>query len=274
MDNILVWQNKKILNSGIISKHIKFISKNMRGLLPLYGKERNKLIEYAKKYNISKNEIFGLRNIIRIQKEIVRSKIYHMNVDRIKKKFMELVKEINSNMESNIRPLIRNFLISTKMPISMVFKTISVMPEFKTIPDTGLEYIRKIKETIYTNELESRQQSEIFEHVLENYLQKKNLKFRTETDIKMDKDYNVTPDILFDKPIVVRINGVDHWIRWMDAKNYALVNIPFIIKSLNKQADKYNKIFGSGAFVFHYGIDSTIAISNTMMLDGSFLSPK
>ena len=80
------------------------------------------------------------------------------------------------------------------------------------------------------------------------------------------------PDILFKEPIILKVDGVSYTIRWFDAKNYILINIPFILASLKRQAEKYYKVFGMGAFVFHYGFDSSIKIPGVIMLDGSHIN--
>lgn len=58
-----------------------------------------------------------------------------------------------------------------------------------------------------------------------------------------------TPDLLFRRPI--KVNGRE--IMWVDAKNFYACDVPFIRRSLETQAAKYNKYFGAGAFMFHYG---------------------
>jgi hypothetical protein len=195
-----------------------------------------------------------------------------MNINKIKKRFTDLTKEIVNSPGDKSNLKIRYFFKTTKMPFNYVLKTISGMPEFKKLTVDNINYITKFQKAIQLAEIQIRKHSELFEHLLENYIKKNyQIHFRTETDIKRDKDYTITPDILFDKPIVLELDGKEYLIRWMDAKNYLLVNVPFIIKALHKQAEKYNNVFGMGAFVFHYGFDSSIKIPNVLILDGSFL---
>lgn len=270
--NTIIWNNYKIYDPNFLLKITCFIEKNMNGLLPLYGKEKRELTKYSEQNNIPLNEIFCLRNIIKIQKEIDNSKKYHSRIKIIKRAFNKLIKNLSKNSdESNLQ--IRYFLKSTQMPIHFVLNTINKMPEFKKLTLKNLDHIKKIQNIVRMDEMKTKYCSELFEHSLEGYLkQKYKLSFRTESDIKKDKDYNITPDILFDKPIILKLDKKDYQIRWIDAKNYILVNIPFIINSLRKQAAKYNDIFGPGAFVFHYGYDHSIIIPNVVILDGSFIS--
>lgn len=270
--NTLIWNNNRVYEPITIKERIQYVEKNMNGLLPLYGKEKIKLIDYGKKNNLLPYDIMSLRNIIKIQKEINSSKSFNANVNKIKIKFNDLIKELRQESSNNVINKIKKFLNGTKMPINYVIKIIKPLNEYRDLNYDGINFIDKIQKAITANEIEIKNRSESFEHELEDYLRQKNItEFRTETDIKKDMDYSVTPDILFDKPIILELNGQKYPIRWMDAKNYTLVNVPFIMKSLKKQAAKYNDVFGPGAFVFHYGLDSSISIPNVVMLDGSFL---
>jgi len=58
-----------------------------------------------------------------------------------------------------------------------------------------------------------------------------------------------TPDFLIIGP--VHINGVR--VHWIDAKNYLYTGISFLAKGLRKQAERYVKAYGNGAFLFSGG---------------------
>jgi hypothetical protein len=272
MDTKIIWPNYKIYDHATIVERMIFVKKNMNGLLPIYGKEKEKLQIYANEHHLPPYEMVCLRNTIRIQKEIDSSKKFGSSIGKIRAMFRELTNELATMIDDNQKNLkIRYFFKSTQMPFHYVYKTIVAMPEFKSLTENSVNYIKKLDNAVYAAEIEIHDRSLKFEHMLENYLKSLNIKFRTEEDIKRDKDYNVTPDILFDGPIILELNGINYNIRWMDAKNYILTNTPFIIKSLHKQAAKYNNAFGMGAFVFHYGFDSSIEIPGTLILDGSWL---
>ena len=269
--NKIIWKNEKIYDHATIVERINLIEKHMNGLLPLYGKEKENLILYAKKNNLSAYEIISLRNTIRIQKEINSSKKFMQSIGMIKNKFKNLILELKNHDQNKNNSKIKYFLKSTNMPFFFFLKTITVMPEFKELTAANINFIKKLDTIVHKIETEIRERSMKFEHILENYLKSLNIEFRTETDIKRDKDYNVTPDILFDEPIVIELGGTSYMIRWLDAKNYLLTDTSFIMKSLQKQAAKYNDIFGMGAFVFHYGFDSSIKIPGVLILDGSMI---
>lgn len=261
---MLIWHNVKKYNLDTISNRIAFIKSNMNGMFPPYGKEMKNIKIYAQKNYIPVYEVMSIRNTIKVQEEIDSSKKIHKYLSKIKFRFIQL-----SNKHPN-NASIKNFLQWTKMPIQMIIKIIGQMPEYQNLSDINIQYLSKINKLIYQYNQIIHHRSRQFEIILENYLAKEKIKFKTEIDIKKS-GYTVTPDILFDEPINIVVDGTQHTIYWMDAKNYILIDTPFIIKSLNKQASKYHSAFGLGAFVFHYGYDCSIVIPNVLILDGSFL---
>lgn len=261
---MLIWHNIKNYDLETVSNRIAFIKSNMNEMFPLYGKEMKNIRIYAEKNHIPIYELMSIRNTINVQNEIDSSKKIYKHLSKIKFRFIQLSKKHPNNVS------IKNFLQWTKMPIQMIIKIISQMPEYQNLSDKNIQYLSKISKLIYQYNQIIHHRSRQFEIILENYLVKEKIKFKTEIDIKKS-GYTVTPDILFDKPIDIVVDGTQHTIYWMDAKNYILTDAPFIIKSLNKQASKYHSAFGLGAFVFHYGFDCNIDIPNVLILDGSFL---
>ena len=81
---------------------------------------------------------------------------------------------------------------------------------------------------------------------------------------------NLTPDILFKRPIVVEQNGRRHTVSWIDAKNYCWYGSKLTLRSITAQAKKYTDAFGPGAFLFHHGVADAVA-PPTVVLDGRFL---
>ena len=81
---------------------------------------------------------------------------------------------------------------------------------------------------------------------------------------------NLTPDILFKRPIVVEQNGRQHTVSWIDAKNYCWYGSKLTLRSITAQAKKYTDAFGPGAFLFHHGVADAVA-PPTVVLDGRFL---
>jgi len=91
------------------------------------------------------------------------------------------------------------------------------------------------------------------------------VRFLTEQDSRTSGN-SLTPDFLLDTPVV--ING--QRVHWIDAKNYPMYGSKLVASSLAKQAQKYNKAFGPGAFVFSGGLVCGARISaGLLLLDGS-----
>lgn len=269
----LGWLNSKAYDHATILDRITTIRKNMSGLLPVYGRERLILDKFAKINKVSVYEILSMRNSIKIQLEINASRKFELCKEKIKNKFNTLVtllEETTDNKKSE--SLIKYFIKLIQMPYAQIYQTISKMPLYKKLSNTNKNYFTRINTIIREKEHRSKENSEMFEHMLEDYLKINGLIFKTEADIRNTTDHVIaTPDILFDDPITLEVDGDNYQIRWMDAKNYMLIDVPFIIKSLNKQSAKYNAIYGLGAFVFHYGFDTSIKIPGAILLDGSFL---
>ena len=81
---------------------------------------------------------------------------------------------------------------------------------------------------------------------------------------------NLTPDILFKRPIMIEQNGRQHRVSWIDAKNYCWYGSKLTLRSITAQAKKYTEAFGPGAFLFHHGVCGAAAPPTTA-LDGRFL---
>ena len=270
----MIWHNNKSYSADTINKRIRFIQKVMVGLLPIYNFELTKLSIYAKKNNLELYEIISLRNIIKTQKEINNSRILYLQINNINYRFGQLVNILTDKKltPKEIKNLVLNFFRKLMMPIHAIIKIIQATNEYKALSKVQVNYITQIKVDLIKMEHDTYYRSQLFETQLANYITRTfNIPFRTELDIRLDKDYLLTPDILFDQPVQIEIGGTIYMIRWMDAKNYTLINVPFIMKSLISQATKYNEVFGLGAFVFRYGFDNNIKIPNVLILDGSII---
>lgn len=270
MNNKISWKNIKSYDHKTIIGRIAFVKKNMVGLLPL-GTELGEikgLQKYAKDHKLPIYEMICFRSAIKIQQEIYIGKYISSNMDKFKKLYNKKIDKISVDKNE-----LMTFLIQNNLPVSYVYKLLDKKSEIKNISQQNISILKTI---INNNEIANKEiirRSKEFEISLEKYIDTFQISYRTEEDIRIDKDYVLTPDILFDTPITLIVNNVEYKIRWMDAKNYTLFNVQFIMKSLNKQASKYYNVFGQGAFVFHYGFDNSITIPNVVILDGSFLNP-
>jgi hypothetical protein len=99
-----------------------------------------------------------------------------------------------------------------------------------------------------------------FEKEIEEFFSKKHIPYRTQADLARDQIQLidravVTPDLYF--PQGVMING--RKLYWIDAKNYYGGNASYVYQSVSKQANKYNKMYGAGAFIFKHGFSEALA---------------
>nr|AEX62582.1 hypothetical protein mv_R377 [Moumouvirus Monve] len=241
----------------------------MISTMPLFDKEQKLLVKYADQNFLPHDEIISLRNSLKIQNDINNAQNYKIKLSNIKKKFTDIVEKNYDN--NNFDQKIENFIKSTDVSVNIVLKVINKTYHYKKYCIDKIPFIQNLNETLVKKNQEQRVKSRQFEISLENYLTKNNISYLTEKDIIKRKIHNLTPDILFESPVAIILNGSEYIIHWMDAKNYTLTKIPYILKSVKKQTSKYYNAFGLGALVFHYGYDKTINIPGAIILDGSII---
>lgn len=246
---------KCVYDNTTIVQYKKWIMNNMRGLLPLYGSELKLYGEYATDQKINPELLMSMHSQITTQYEIYKSstpidKIYDMI-----EKWLDKPYSLNQ------------FVANTKLSPSKIIKIIT--EKYIDRLDKSIRHdLEKLTELIKLKNKSTQQRSREFEIDLENYLTDNKISYITEQQLKNDKKYNCTPDILFIKPVDIVYQGKTYTIYWIDAKNYVLIDTPFLTDKLQKQADKYTKCFGFGAFIFKYGYDVSIELINVLILDG------
>lgn len=269
--DLIYWKNYMVFTNRQIKCILNWISKQMRGLMPMYGSEIERLIKYANIHNLPVEMVFSIRNKLQIQKEIDYNKYIKNRQMYVKQNFDNILFGDKGNHKNEIEK-IYHLLCTIKSPIGTTIKIIKTFPEYGNLDNKSKNFIQKIENNISENEKKSKKYSFIFEQEMVTFFREKtNVIFQTEEEIRESKKYSITPDILFDQPIIIKIDGNEYPVRWIDAKNYILIDIPFLIGLLKKQSVKYSKIFGPGAFLFRYGFDESIRIPNVVFLDGSFI---
>lgn len=125
------------------------------------------------------------------------------------------------------------------------------------------------------NKAQSQREGELYERMLERHLDKAGIAYRNQADvsaeqIKASGSAYATPDILFVEPIDLRVGDRTIRINWMDAKHFMYVPLvpnrehlnrietdrympSYIDTKLAEQAERYQRHFGPGAFVFAFG---------------------
>ena len=259
------------IDKNILDAHIKFVKHNMTGLTPIYPKEMSRLKKYAKDNNINLSILLSIRNQLKIQTEIHRSRFVEQNKDKIIQIFNKLIKENPKNLTID---KIMDFYSGLLYPPAAISKIISSTDSFKALDHSAKKNFFQIIKDINRIEQKSKISSEKFEHTIEEFLSETHIKFQTEADIRKNQIYKVTPDILFDQPVILNIDGKNHPIRWLDAKNFVFLGeyVPSLYKKIVQQAKKYNDVFGPGAFIFRYGFVSGVQIDGTYLLDGTQLA--
>jgi hypothetical protein len=111
--------------------------------------------------------------------------------------------------------------------------------EFKQIGETDIIYSPKGAEV-------QTARGKWGEKLLEDWLDERELKYRTEKDLRAT--HKKTPDVLLDKPI--KINGTK--IHWIESKASFGDDIE-IRKNVRRQLKPYTELFGNGAVVYWFG---------------------
>lgn len=98
-----------------------------------------------------------------------------------------------------------------------------------------------------------------FEKKVEMFLKKKNISFCTEADLRrtnqQDKKFTTTPDFFFEEPLLVCVDGVKRWIRWLEVKWFygSADKTRFRQKQILETAKRYQQQRGQGLMVFAFG---------------------
>lgn len=99
-----------------------------------------------------------------------------------------------------------------------------------------------------------------FEKTIENFFDNRHIPYRTQADLARDQIQLIqraviTPDLYF--PRGVMVSGKK--LYWIDAKNYYGGNVSYVYNSMIKQATKYTKMYGRGAFIFKHGFSEALS---------------
>jgi hypothetical protein len=275
----IFWTNHKILDHKKLVTIKNHLLKIVPTFLPLMSNDKAKLQSYADELGVSFEELASYRNNLKIQQEIQASH----NADQIKSKINDFVKALSKSIgsknltEQKVKTIIAHKIRTTKLSLSSVLKLIRKSPYYLTLPEYVGKYLENYDRLLKNDNSARAERAGQFEIQLENFLTKVDIPFQTEQQLIESGSAN-TPDILLDEPIKIVITGTDgkqsiHTVKWLDAKNFMLADIPFMLASLKKQGKKYVDAYGPGAFVFRHGFDSSLVtkfnLDNILILDGS-----
>ncbi len=106
--------------------------------------------------------------------------------------------------------------------------------------------------------------SKKFELIIELWLHKNSILYKTEYDLrKLQSKTSITPDFLIESDLY--INNIK--INWIEVKNFFGSNIEFVTSCLKKQVNKYVNKYGTGCVIFRLGYNSDIIINNVILID-------
>ena len=263
----ITWNNRAYRHNTI-TRSAKFITNNLNGLLPLYRDELDRIKKYGVKNNIASGTLISLRNLIKSQIEIKKQHVPDYLIVQIRLLFSRLVSR--SLTSKNLWPEIKNFFSRYSFPVRKIIEIVTETDSYNELSDINKAMIKRVLDDSVKYDKKIQVNAKKFEDtVVKWFRENTQTPFRTEKDILDDKSHKLTPDLLFDKPIGIIIEGKLNMVNWIDAKNYTLADIPFIIKSVKRQADKYNREFGPGAFIFSHSFDENIHIDGALLLNGA-----
>jgi hypothetical protein len=245
-----------------IENKIKKYINNNNNNYGLFNEQDNKLINLlSNEYNI---HITILESMI---KSYIKNKIL-VNYNNVKVSIKKIIKLYNSkisilklsNLYNNSPLTIFRLILYEKYKSKQIVKNILNNPKKYLFNFDYNQCLLAIENDQYclNNQDDQLKKSLEYEKIVQLYLDKNNIKYKTQEQMEGSA---VTPDFLLDQVLI--ING--HKIKWIDAKNYYGAYTPMNIYSLKKQANKYNKVFSSGAFVFSLGFSEKIKINNTAL---------
>jgi len=266
-ENTIEWENKNVYSSSDIIDIVEYIEKHIPKFNPITNGELTQFKKScSKNKNISLDQLISIRNMIATQKSInARENIY--------KKEREIKESYNTDNKD-----LAKFFGKFSIPPLAIVKILDP----KNLPSKIIEYASTHDSENPTVHKKILMNADKFELNLVNWIKNTypTIKFKTQNELVQEQIIKYgqpisTPDILFEQPVLIRVTNntklTEHLIRWIDAKNYTLINIPFIMKSINKQCDKYLTNYGPGALAFHYGFSDDIKIPKILILDASFI---
>lgn len=271
----IVWHNNKIFSTKEIIQAAEFIEKNMKRFEPLRKNEARQLTEYSKKHKFPFGGLISFRNIIATQ--------HSMDA---KNKSNKYYRDIISSSSSSLHAT------TDRKQIPKLFEKYPLPPLeiIRILKDHGSQIPEAVQHYASENDADSpivnrkiMKDADEFENNLVKWVRKTypHMKFKTQNQLVEEQTTKfgqpfATPDILFDEPVSIKVINPDNseytqLVRWIDAKNYTFVKIPFMMKHIEKQALKYVQNYGPGALAFHYGITRGLRVPDTLILDASFI---
>lgn len=240
-----------------------------RGDYSIWGENHKKLATRLKLYakqkydiNVSFEKLGSIRRVYMRDRYIKRFKSLNNHIDKIVELYENEIDILILSSKFDFPPvaLMRSILIRrgySKDNVKKITKDPSLLEGYDK------EQFMRAIENDYIGDFEQDkivESANNFEKEIEVFFDKKHIPYRTQADLARDQIQLIsraviTPDLYF--PQGVMINGKK--LYWIDAKNYYGGNAFYVYNSVSKQANKYTKMYGEGAFIFKHGFSDALA---------------
>lgn len=218
-----------------------------------------------------------------IYKMAIRKKTYltHKKIEKEYPKIISIFKKHKNGHES-LKNIVETFDVPPLNVMRKILKEEYKFPKVRIQKVLEKPFVlkkeehKKLKEAIIwgiendvvnsTDQSVSQYESKKYEQKFEKMLIEKNINFKVQEELVKEQKEKygnsiATPDILFLDKVYINNKPVS----WVDLKNYYYMNIPFITKSLEKQAKRNVEKWGHGAFIFSSGFaEDAKKINGTM----------
>nr|QFG74333.1 MAG: hypothetical protein [Megaviridae environmental sample] len=217
-----------------------------------------------KQYNIDKNIILSYRNQLLKDYTVFNHYKITDNITKIIRDYNNNILKLSAKYKFSPMSIMR-IIIKKKYPhLKLSKETLNNLDS-----EDKDQLLLAEKNDIVSNlfQYEQQKKADEYENDIAIFLNTNDVRYKTQEqlieDQKKTKGYAyATPDFLLDEKIIIN----NHMIKWIEVKNFYGTNVRFIKKKIQKQIDKYHKIWGFGCLVFRYGIYENLKYENCITI--------
>lgn len=259
--NNIVDRRKAMAARDYVWKLIKFA--------PVTNDTFDKLKQYAAKTGITINQMLSIKNN-HIKDHIIRGyQRTTKNIDQLCAQYDKYsIVTISDNWHMPPLTLMR-IIFEKKYPkLNFTKLNVASLSEYD-----AKQYMmaREHDAEAFFDNVKILELSQKYENDFAEKLRKHGVPFRTQEDISAEQvkergNAYATPDILFAEPIKIHVGEKVYTVRWIDLKDMCFISGTFMDRKIREQCARYEKIWGPGAFCFHYGYVDGSRIGKTLLL--------